>query len=277
MIGLNRELAPMSEKVWKRVESYAKDGFTAIIHGKYTHEESRATASQVNKHPGGKYIIVRDMDEAKLICDYIALRPGHLGREDFIEHFRVKSSPGFDPDTDLELLGVANQTTMLANESLAIGMKVHEAMIERFGAEHAATHFRSSFGTICSATQERQDAIAEMMKSPPDVMLVIGGYNSSNTNHLAHMCRQHTRTYHVEDASCIDVEVGTIRHKPVLDPTASEVEDAAWLPDGPFELGITAGASTPNNKIGEALVRVLQIRGMGSALGTLDRPEQQPA
>jgi 4-hydroxy-3-methylbut-2-enyl diphosphate reductase len=101
-----------------------------------------------------------------------------------------------------------------------------------------------------------------MMQTPPDVMLVIGGYNSSNTNHLAHLCRQHTRTYHVEDASCIDVETGSIRHKPVLDPGAGEVVESAWLPDGPFELGITAGASTPNNKIGEALVRILQIRGI---------------
>ena len=259
--------------VWKRVENYAKDGFTALIHGKYTHEESRATASQVNKHAGGKYLIVRDMDEASLVFDYIAARPGHLSREAFMEHFARKASPGFDPDVDLAKVGVANQTTMLAKESLAIGMKVHEAMVERFGEKHASEHFRS-FGTICSATQERQDAVAEMMKDPPDVMLVIGGYNSSNTNHLAHLCRQHTRTFHVEDAACIDVESGTIRHKPVLDPAADELVEETWLPDGPFELGLTAGASTPNNKIGEALVRVLSIRGI--ELGS-DRSEPQPA
>ena len=247
--------------VWKRVESYAKDGFTAVIHGKFTHEESRATASQVNKHEGGKYIVVRDMDEARLLCDYVAARPGHLSRDAFIEHFASKASPGFDPDRDLAFVGVANQTTMLAKESLAIGWKIHEAMVERFGEEHASTHFRS-FGTICSATQERQDAVAEMMEDPPDVMLVIGGYNSSNTNHLAHLCRQHTTTFHIEDATCIDVETGAIRHKPDLAPTASEVKATDWLPAGPFELGITAGASTPNNKIGEALLRVLTIRGI---------------
>ncbi len=246
--------------VWKRVESYARDGFTAVIHGKYTHEESRATASQVKKHDG-KYVIVRDMDEAMLLCDYIAGRPGHPSRDELAAHFGAKSSSGFDPATDLEFVGVANQTTMLANESMAIGAKVHEAMTERYGAADARAHYRS-FGTICSATQERQDAVAAMMESPPDVMLVIGGYNSSNTNHLAHLCRQHTRTYHVEDAGCIDVETGTIRHKPELDPDATEVLDASWLPAGPFELGITAGASTPNNKIGEALLRVLTIRGI---------------
>jgi 4-hydroxy-3-methylbut-2-enyl diphosphate reductase len=247
--------------VWKRVENYAKDGFTAVIHGKHTHEESRATASQVNKHEGGKYIIVRDMTEGRLLFDYVARRPGHLTREEFIEYFEEKASPGFDPDRDLEYVGVANQTTMLANESLAIGWKVHEAMVERFGEEHASTHFRS-FGTICSATQERQDAVAAMMETPPDVMLVIGGYNSSNTNHLAHLCRQHTATFHIEDAACIDVESGQVRHKPELDPHAPEVRELDWLPEGPFQLGITAGASTPNNKIGEALLRILTIRGI---------------
>ena len=247
--------------VWKRVDSYARDGFTAVIHGKYTHEESRATASQVEKHEGGKYLIVRDMDESQLLFDYIGDRPDRLSREEFIEHFRAKTTPGFDPDIDLKKIGVANQTTMLASESLAIGMKVHEAMVERFGEKHAAEHFRS-FGTICSATQERQDAVADMMKEPPDVMLVIGGYNSSNTNHLAHLCRQYTRTYHVEDAACIDVDGGSIRHKVELSPTASEVLDEDWLPAGPFTLGLTAGASTPNNKIGEALLRVLHVRGI---------------
>ena len=247
--------------VWKRVEKYAKDGFTAVIHGKYTHEESRATASQVEKHEGGKYIIVRDMEEGELLFDYIAKRPGHLSREAFIEHFASKASEGFDPDTDLEYIGVANQTTMLAKESLAIGWKVHEAFVEHFGEEHASTHFRS-FGTICSATQERQDAVADMMEDSPDVMLVIGGYNSSNTNHLAHLCRQHTVTFHVEDATCIDTETGSVRHKPELDPAALEVEEDEWLPEIPFSLGITAGASTPNNKIGEALIRILKIRGI---------------
>ncbi len=247
--------------VWKRVESYARDGFTAVIHGKYTHEESKATASQVNKHPGGKYLIVRDMEEAMLVCDFIARRPGHLSRDEFFEHFKDKATDGFDPERDLEKIGVANQTTMLANESLAIGAKIREAFVEAYGEELAGEHYRA-FGTICSATQERQDAVLEMMEAPPDLMLVIGGYNSSNTNHLAHICRQHTRTYHIQDATCIDTEKGTIRHKPELDPKALEVEEGVWLPEGPFELGITAGASTPNNKIGEAVVRILMIRGI---------------
>jgi 4-hydroxy-3-methylbut-2-enyl diphosphate reductase len=247
--------------VWKRVEQYAKEGFTSIIHGKYTHEESRATASQVRKHPGGKYLIVRDMAEGELVCDYVAGRPGHLTREAFVEHFSEKASPGFDPDRDLLRFGVANQTTMLANESMAIGRKLEEALIEARGAEYARENYRS-FGTICSATQERQDAVVKMMETPPDVMIVIGGYNSSNTNHLAHMCRERTRTYHIEDSACIDVEAGTIRHKAELAADAPETVESAWIPEGPFELGLTAGASTPNNKVGDALLRVLEIRGI---------------
>ena len=247
--------------VWRRVDEYARDGFTALIHGKYYHEESRATASQVDKHPNGKYVIVRDMDEANLVCDYIADRPGRLDRAAFMTHFADKASAGFDPDRDLLNIGVANQTTMLAKESLAIGDRVRAAMAEHFGETHAAAHYRS-FGTICSATQERQDAVVKMMADPPDLMIVIGGYNSSNTNHLAHMCRQHTTTYHVEDAACIDVETGAIRHKAELAATAPERVEADWLPAGPFTLGLTAGASTPNNKIGEALLRVLRIRGV---------------
>jgi 4-hydroxy-3-methylbut-2-enyl diphosphate reductase len=247
--------------VWKRVESYARDGFTAVIHGKYRHEESRATASQVNRHPRGRYLMVRDMAEAEIVCDYIEGKPGALSREAFMAHFRNKASPGFDPDQDLARIGVANQTTMLASESLAIGARIQQAMIRRSGEASAAESYRS-FGTICSATQERQDAVKEMMKEPPDVMIVIGGYNSSNTNHLAHLCRQHTTTFHVSDSACIDVESGTIRHKPALDANAPERAETGWLPDGAFTLGITAGASTPNNKIGEAVVRVLQIRGI---------------
>ena len=248
--------------VWKRVESYARDGFTAVIHGKHYHEESRATASQVRNHEGGRYIIVLNMEEADVICDYIADRPNRLSREAFIEHFRVKATEGFDPDLHLQKIGVANQTTMLANDSLAIGEKIREAMVEGSGEDYAESNFRS-FDTICSATQERQDAIEAMMEEgPPEVMIVMGGYNSSNTDHLAHLCREFTTTYHIEDAACIDVENGTIRHKPDVGSDTPEEIVTDWMPEGPFDLGMTAGASTPNNKIGEALLRILEIRGV---------------
>jgi 4-hydroxy-3-methylbut-2-en-1-yl diphosphate reductase len=254
--------------VWKRVEQYARDSYTSLIHGKYHHEETKATASQTEKHPGGAYLIVRHMDEAKLVMDYVERKPGAMGREEFIAHFREKASPGFDPDVHLRRIGVANQTTMLSGDSLAIAAAIGGSLERRYGAEpgfEPERHFRS-FDTICSATQERQDAVMEMMNSPlgaPDIMVVIGGYNSSNTNHLAVMCAEHTLTYHIADAACIDPASGVIRFKPNGSPfDAPEVEAVDWLPPGPLSVGLTAGASTPNNKIGEAIERLLSTRGI---------------
>jgi 4-hydroxy-3-methylbut-2-enyl diphosphate reductase len=253
--------------VWKRVEQYARDGFTALIHGKYLHEETRATASQALKYPDGRFIIVRDMDEARLVMDYLERAPGAMTREAFLAHFREKASEGFDPDLHLERIGVANQTTMLSGESLDIAAEVGRALERRYGGEgyDATRHFRS-FDTICSATQERQDAVEKLVAGPdgpPDVMVVIGGYNSSNTHHLAVLCARHAVTFHVADAGCIDPERGTIRFKPAGTPLDTpEVEAEDWLPPGPLVVGLTAGASTPNVKIGEAVERLLRTRGI---------------
>jgi 4-hydroxy-3-methylbut-2-enyl diphosphate reductase len=155
-------------------------------------------------------------------------------------------------------VGVANQTTMLASESIEMARRIGEAMKDRYGVEELDAHFRN-FDTICSATQERQDAVLELIEEPLDVMIVVGGYNSSNTNHLAKICAERVTTYHIADASCIDHETGIIRYKPV--DTEEEVAVSDWM-DGIVRVGITAGASTPNNKIGEAIERMLQTRGM---------------
>jgi 4-hydroxy-3-methylbut-2-enyl diphosphate reductase len=247
--------------VWKRVENYAKDGFTSLIHGKYYHEETRATASQVEKYPGGTYIVVRNMEQAMEVCDYIEGKG--LTRDAFLDKYRKQASPTFDPDVHLLRVGVANQTTMLARESLAIGDEVGKAMARRHGEGHRAEHFRT-FDTICSATQDRQDAVNELLREPLDVMLVIGGYNSSNTISLAALCAEQVPTFHVADANCIDVKHGTIRHIP---PGATvEIETPNWLAsDGDVRVGLTAGASTPNNKIGEAVSRVFATRGVDVA------------
>jgi 4-hydroxy-3-methylbut-2-enyl diphosphate reductase len=246
--------------VWKRVETYARDSFTALIHGKYYHEETRATASQVTKYPNGRYLVVRNLDEARLVCEYIE---GRGDREAFLARFGHSANPGFDPDSDLRRVGVANQTTMLARESLAVAELVGESMARRYGEAHRAEHFRT-FDTICSATQDRQDAVLALLAEPLDVMLVIGGYNSSNTISLAAICADRVRTYHVEDAACIDPDAVTIRHQPIGAKTESVAGD--WLAAaGPVRIGLTAGASTPNNKIGEAVARVLRTRGIDPA------------
>ena len=243
--------------VWKRVESYARDRFTAIIHGKYYHEETKATSSQVTKYPGGKYLIVRDMGEAREVCDYIEGRGTRAG---FVENFVHAVSPGFDPDTDLLRVGVANQTTMLSGESLAIAEELRKSMVRRHGEAHVAEHFRT-FDTICSATQDRQDAVLKLIAEPPDLMVVIGGYNSSNTSHLADICHERVTTYHIEDAACIEPEAGAIRFKPVGTKDGEE-RLTGWLPPGPVTIGVTAGASTPNNKIGETIERIAATRGL---------------
>ncbi|HET9707321.1 MAG TPA: 4-hydroxy-3-methylbut-2-enyl diphosphate reductase [Gemmatimonadales bacterium] len=243
--------------VWKRVESYARDGYTAVIHGKFFHEETKATASQVTKFPLGKYIIVRHMDEAKLVCAYIE-GGGGVSRESLLQTFAHACSPGFDPDTDLVKVGVANQTTMLSNESLAIAQQLGASMARRWGDAALPDHFRT-FDTICSATQDRQDAVLKLIAEPLDVMVVIGGYNSSNTTHLAAICASAVPTYHIEDAQCIDPESGAIRFLPV--GKREEERRDHWLPAGRVALGITAGASTPNNKIGETVERIAATRG----------------
>jgi 4-hydroxy-3-methylbut-2-en-1-yl diphosphate reductase len=198
--------------VWKRVEKYARDGFTSLIHGKHYHEETRATASQVQKYPEGRYLVVRDMAEARLVCDYIE---GKWNREAFLAKFAAdRASPGFDPDLHLQRIGVANQTTMLARESLAIGEEVGLAMARAHGAAYRETNFRT-FDTICSATQDRQDAVDELLTEPLDVMLVVGGYNSSNTLSLAAICADKVTTFHVEDAEGIDPDTGVVRFRPI--------------------------------------------------------------
>jgi 4-hydroxy-3-methylbut-2-enyl diphosphate reductase len=245
--------------VWKRVESYAREGYTALIHGKYYHEETRATASQMAKHGPARYIVVRNMDEARVVCDFIQ---GKVSAESLMQQFAHAVSPGFDPTRDLKRVGVANQTTMLARESLAIGAEVGAAMIRARGDEYASANFRT-FDTICSATQERQDAVVELLRDPLDVMVVIGGFNSSNTLSLAALCSESVRTFHVEDAAAIDPGTGTIRHRPMGSNT--EIETPSWLAaDGPVRVGVTAGASTPNNKIGDAVARIFATRGIGA-------------
>jgi 4-hydroxy-3-methylbut-2-en-1-yl diphosphate reductase len=247
--------------VWKRVESYARDGYTALIHGKYYHEETRATASQVMKYPAGRYLIVRDMAEARIVGDFLE---GTLDADEIRARFAPHAaSPGFDPDRDLGRIGVANQTTMLASESLAIAAATRAAMARGNGEKYAVANFRT-FDTICSATQDRQDAVKEMLLDPPDIMLVVGGYNSSNTISLAALCADQLPTYHIEDAACIDVDADAIHHR--LRQGRDDVTTPQWLPaSGDVVVGITAGASTPNNKIAETVARVFATRGIDPA------------
>jgi 4-hydroxy-3-methylbut-2-en-1-yl diphosphate reductase len=239
--------------VWKNVERYARTGFTSIVHGKYWHEETKATVSR-----SGHYLVVRDMDETRVVCDYIE---GKGRRADFLVRFEKASSPGLDPDLHLERIGLANQTTMLSSESLAIADALRESMIRRYGEPEIESRFRS-FDTICSATQERQDAVIELSREGVDLMLVIGGYNSSNTTHLAEICAPRFPTFHISDSDRL-ISPGRIRHKPIH--ADEEIESADWFPPGLLKIGITAGASTPDVKVDESIERLLSFRGLTRA------------
>jgi 4-hydroxy-3-methylbut-2-enyl diphosphate reductase len=237
--------------VWKNVRRYTQDGLTSIIHGKYWHEETQATASQATASPRGRYLVVYDKPEAAIVCDYI--RSGG-SRDEFLAKFRDASSPGFDPDADLSHIGLANQTTMLMTESLEIGDMFRDAIRGRYGDVDLPSRYRA-FDTICSATQDRQDAVNQLLGSESlDLMLVIGGYNSSNTCNLAHICAEHVPTYHIADPTCLE-SPARLRHKPVGEK--AEVEATNWLPGhSPLRVGVTSGASTPDNLV-EQVIRQL--------------------
>ncbi|HXG90249.1 MAG TPA: 4-hydroxy-3-methylbut-2-enyl diphosphate reductase [Vicinamibacterales bacterium] len=240
--------------VWKNVTRYSREQFTSVIHGKYWHEETRATASQV---AGGHYLIVLDQTEAAVACDYIRLSgtPDPVRRAAFLERFGKAISRGFDPDVHLERIGCANQTTMLSTESMHVGEMFRQAMAARYGEAELSHRFRA-FDTICSATQERQDAIVQLLAEESiDLMLVIGGYNSSNTCNLARICAEKVPTYHIADPEGL-ISATEIQHRAVA--TKSEVTTDDWLPaSGPVRVGLTSGASTPDNLV-ERVVRTLE-------------------
>ena len=236
--------------VWKNVRRYADDGLTSIIHGKYRHEETQATASQARRNGRGHYLVVLDRAEALTVCDYIR----HGGnREAFMARFAHAASPDFDPDVHLQRVGCANQTTMLSSESLAIGEMFRQAVRDRYGDAELGARFRT-FDTICSATQDRQDAvIALLAEQAIDLMIVIGGYNSSNTCNLARICAAERPTYHIADVAGL-VSRDMIRHRPV--GGKQEATAAGWLPDRPVAIGLTSGASTPDNIVGDVIRRL---------------------
>jgi 4-hydroxy-3-methylbut-2-enyl diphosphate reductase len=233
--------------VWKNVRRYAENGYTSIIHGKVWHEETQATASQAVEY-GGRFLVVFDDQETADVCDFI--RNGG-SRDGLLTRFKNAVSPGFDPDHDLQRIGVANQTTMLMSESLRIADTLKHAMLERYGVERLSDHFQS-FDTICSATQDRQDAVLALLQATPlDLMIVIGGYNSSNTCNLARICAAECPTFHIAAPDCL-VSSRQIRHKPV--GAKAETTTDGWLPvSGPVSIGLTSGASTPDNLVGAAV------------------------
>lgn len=242
-------------KVWKRVRGYAKGGVTSIIHGKAGHEETRATSSRAMGEDGnGNYLVILTLEDTDYVCNYI--RNGG-DKKAFLNRFKHGYSRGFDPDKHLEEVGIANQTTMLKSETEEIQRRVRQAIMDRDGS---SDHFQM-FDTICGATQERQDALFDMLKLDMDMMFVVGGYNSSNTTHLVEIAEQKLPTFFIRGARCI-ASVEEIIHYDIRQKKEISGEKTSILdPANPITVGITAGASCPNHLIEETMVKILQMRG----------------
>ncbi|MGB7413298.1 MAG: 4-hydroxy-3-methylbut-2-enyl diphosphate reductase [Thermosynechococcaceae cyanobacterium] len=251
---------PWVSKVWNSVEKHKKGDYTSIIHGKYKHEETIATSSFADK-----YLVVLNLAEAEYVADYIlnattAADPQR--RQDFLDKFANAYSVGFDPDIDLVRVGIANQTTMLKGETEQIGKLFERTMMRRYGPAELNQHFMS-FNTICDATQERQDAMFELVDEPLDLMVVIGGYNSSNTTHLQEISVDRSiPSYHIDCAERIGPD-NCIEHKP-LDQDLMVTND--WLPSGPIVVGVTSGASTPDKVVSDIVEKIFELKQQSSKL-----------
>jgi 4-hydroxy-3-methylbut-2-enyl diphosphate reductase len=238
---------PWVSKVWNTVEKHKKQTFTSIIHGKVKHEETLATSSFA-----GTYLVVLDLEEAQIVADYIL---GEGDRDSFMARFSKACSPGFDPDQDLKRLGVANQTTMLKRETEEIGRLFERTMLSKFGPTQLNEHFLA-FNTICDATQERQDAMFSLVDEPLDLMVVIGGYNSSNTTHLQEIAiNRGIRSFHIDTPERISAD-NSIEHKPLGQELIREQD---FLPGGTVTVGITSGASTPDRVVEHVIQQLISL------------------
>jgi len=239
---------PWVSKVWNTVEKHKKGDYTSIIHGKYSHEETVATSSFA-----GKYLVVLNMAQAEYVANYI-LDGGD--RNEFMAKFSRACSAGFDPDKDLEQVGIANQTTMLKSETEQIGKLFERTMMKKYGPDQLNQHFQS-FNTICDATQERQDAMFQLVEEKLDLMVVIGGFNSSNTTHLQEIAvERHVPSYHIDSVQRIGPG-NRVEHR-LLDGNLAVTEN--WLPDGAIAIGITSGASTPDKVVADVVEKIFELK-----------------
>ncbi|KAL3774448.1 hypothetical protein ACHAWO_004515 [Cyclotella atomus] len=250
---------PWVSKVWNTVDNHQRKGLTSVIHGKYGHEETVATTSFCED-----YICVKDMKEAEMVADYIV---NGGDKEAFLKYFEKAVSKGFDPDTKLQKVGLANQTTMYKKETRAIGQLMQKAIIKKFGPVKAQEHYYE-FDTICDATQERQDAIHELVEKSDelglDFILVVGGWDSSNTAHLLEIPQKAgIRSFHINKADCIGAD-NTITHRTIK----GEIVTEKFLENmDKVVLGVTSGASTPDKAVQDSLSQIFLLKAAHGGKG----------
>lgn len=245
---------PFVEKVWKRSAQLGQKAHTIVIHGKAEHEETRATFSHTSKNSPA--VIVRDMEEAISLGKIIT---GQLPSSAFDTLFSANSTPNFNPETDLQRIGVVNQTTMLATETQAIAEHLRDRVIERFGVEQVKEHFADTRDTLCYATNDNQSATLRLIEEPADLALVVGGYNSSNTSHIVELCEEHMPTFFVKNEEEL-LDKDTICHFNIHAHKVTESKN--WLPNNrPLRVVLTSGASCPDTLLDRVLMRVLELAG----------------
>lgn len=241
---------PFVEKVWKRSTQLGKKAYSLVVHGKRYHEETRATFSRARQN--APVVVVRDIEEARDLADVI------LGRRDnafFFDRFDGKYSEGFDPASDLQRIGVVNQTTMLATETAAIAQLLKEAMISRYGADDLKAHFADTSDTLCYATNENQTATRALIEAGGDLAIIVGGYNSSNTSHLVELAELHMPAFFISGPESIDT-AETLSHFNIH--TKKIEQSAGWLPEKtPVDIVLTSGASCPDALLDEVIRKIL--------------------
>jgi 4-hydroxy-3-methylbut-2-enyl diphosphate reductase len=256
-IGINpyryNTTCPFVEKVWNRAGQLGSQNYSVIIHGKYYHEETRATFS--HSTVSGPSLIIRDMEEAKFLSSVIM---GEKSRQEFFLFFKDKFSTGFEPQKDLEKIGVVNQTTMLAGETQTIAEHLKETMIKKYGTGKLKEHFADTRDTLCYATNDNQDATHELLKLEADFAIVVGGYNSSNSGHIAELLSKKFTTYFTSSAE-------KIRRQKILHfdiHSKKEIFTSDYIPDKfPSDIILTSGASCPDAVVEEVLLKILSFYG----------------
>ena len=246
---------PFVEKVWRRSADLGSEGFSVIVHGKRTHEETRATFSHSKET--APTLVILGMEDAEYVVEFMH---GKHSRESFIARFRDSMSGDFDPNNHLKRIGVVNQTTMLATETQAIADKLRQAMVDLYGEENIKQHFADTRDTLCYATHENQRATEALIEAGADLAIVVGGYNSSNTSHLVELCEQRMPTFYIKNADEI-IDHRQIRHFDLSSKDVNETEN--WLPkqnaDTPIEIALTSGASCPDKTVDQVMQRIVEL------------------
>ena len=243
---------PFVEKVWNRADKLGQDNYTVIIHGKPKHEETRATFS--HSSASGHSIVVRDMEDAQRLANYVT---GGKTKAEFYEEFRGNYSTDFDPERDLQRVGVVNQTTMLATETQAIADFFKQIMITKYGEGNLRNHFADTRDTLCYATNDNQDATYELLKLEADMAIVVGGYNSSNTSHIVDLCERNFKTYFINSES--EIKSNEEIHHFDYHKKERKITHSFLPNQQPVKIILTSGASCPDTLVDRVMLKFLSF------------------